>query len=104
MKTEAEIYLEYETAITQADSFARCAGELDSKLSSSLAETAGKTASLWKGEGAALFTSRCFLLQEKIEGQADTLRAVSETVRLIAQNIYEAEMRALEIAREDRAE
>ena len=104
MKTEAEIYLEYETAIAQADSFASCAGELDSKLVSSLAETAGKTASFWKGEGAALFSSRCSLLQERIAGQADTLRAVSETVRLIAQNIYDAEMRALEIARENGAE
>ena len=98
MKTEAEIYLEYETAIAQADSLARSAGDMEKTLGEGLMEVTGRTASFWKGEGASLFSSGCSALYEDISEKAQALQAVSETVRLIAQNIYEAEMRALEIA------
>ena len=98
MKTEAEIYLEYETAIAQADSLSGCAADMKSRLSEGLMETAGKTSSFWKGEGAGIFSSGCLSLNEDILGKAQALQAVSETVRMIAQNIYEAEMRALSIA------
>ena len=98
MKTEEEIYLEYKTAIAQADSFAACAADMKRTLSGGLMETAGIISASWKGEGASLFSSGCVSLNEDILEKEQILRNVSETVRLIAQNIYEAEMRAQSIA------
>ena len=98
MKTKAEIYQEYETAILQADRLAEEAGAMRSELGSGAENILALLSGSWKGEAADIFTEKCGLLMEKAGQIGNSLNEASDAVRTIARNIYNAEMRALEIA------
>ena len=97
-KTEAEIYLEYEKAIAQAETLMRLAEELDSAVAGEAKEAAAALAAVWKGECADFFYEKCDLLTQKCAESISSLKKSAEAVRTIAQNIYNAEMQALRLA------
>ena len=98
MKTKAEIFLEYETAILQADRLAEEAGAMKAEVSARAEEILTSLAGSWKGEAADVFYGKCGLLMEKAGQIGNSLNEAADAVRTIARNIYNAEMRALEIA------
>ena len=98
MKTEAEIYLEYEKALSQAETLTRLAGELASAVAEETKETAAALETVWKGESAEAFYAKCGILAQKWSDCASSLTKTAEAVRTIAQNIYSAEMQALRLA------
>ena len=99
MKTESEIILEYETAVSQADSLEHSADEMSRTVHGKIMEIRERLAVSWQGEGAEAFQEKCAVLSGKSEQACGALREIGGAIRTIAQNIYNAEMRSLEIAR-----
>ncbi len=52
----------------------------------------------WKGDSATAYLHKSEDLREKAERTIKNLRDTAEVIRTIAQNIYDSEMQALEIA------
>ena len=98
VKTEAEIYLEYEKALSQAETLMQLAGELNSSVAGDTKETTAALETVWKGESAEAFYAKCGILTQKWSDCASSLTKTAEAVRTIAQNIYNAEMQALRLA------
>ncbi|MBQ9065523.1 MAG: WXG100 family type VII secretion target [Blautia sp.] len=98
MKTEAEIYLEYETAIAQAESLTAAAENIRKSLSEGINELSGIMSASWKGQSAEAFASKCSAFQEKAGRISQALMESAEVIRTIADNIYQAEMNALMLA------
>lgn len=98
MKTEAEIYLEYEKALSQAETLLQLAGELNSSAAGDTKEIAAALGTVWKGESAEAFYAKCSILTQKWSDCASSLTKTAEAVKTIAQNIYNAEMQALRLA------
>lgn len=53
--------------------------------------------SKWKDENSKLFISKYNYIDEKLTNYAKQLMRVAETVHKIAENVYRAEMEALEV-------
>ncbi|MBP3901980.1 MAG: hypothetical protein J6D53_11110 [Blautia sp.] len=98
VKTEAEIYLEYEKAMSQAETLMLLAGELDSAVAAETKETAAALTAVWKGESAEAFLVKCSALGQKCTDCTSSLTKSAEAIKTIAQNIYNAEMQALRLA------
>ncbi len=98
MRTEAEIYLEYEKAMSQAETLMQLAGELDSAVAAETRETAAVLTAVWKGESAEAFLAKCDTWGQKCADCTSSLTKSAEAVKTIAQNIYNAEMQALRLA------
>ena len=99
MKTEAEIFMEYEAALKQADSLSEAAQEIKTAVVEGTESAEASLSASWKGEGAEAFGGKCGVLREKAEGISRVLTETADAVRTIAENIYQAEMRALAIAK-----
>lgn len=98
MKTEAEIFLEYEAALKQADSLSEAAQEIRTAVAEGTESAALSLSASWKGEGAEAFEGKCKILREKAGAISRALADTADAVRTIAGNIYHAEMKALAIA------
>ena len=60
MKTEAEIYLEYEKALSQTETLMQLAAEINSSVAGDTKETTAALETVWKGEEPSrrIFTMR----------------------------------------------
>lgn len=54
----------------------------------------------WKGENAVKYTQKLNTLETKISNNAKGLERSAQTIQTMAENIYRAELRAIEIARQ----
>lgn len=100
MKTEYEIYLDYHQAIRQADKLDELASELERVGGTQLQEALGQVRANWSGENADTFMRKTAVLSSQNSKNVQKLRSIASTIRTIARNTYNAEMRALRIAQE----
>ena len=99
---EYTIEMDFKKAKKQARELREAAGSLDLLATQSLGEFMAALAGGWRGEGAAAYIRKMKELQTAISQTASNLKEVSSEVEDAAQRIYDAEMEALEIARERR--
>lgn len=98
--SEATIYFNFEQAKRQANELDALANRL-SKMATSDLDGAMQTVSAnWKGSNASAYLSKGNKLENEMVSTANSLHKVASDIRTIAQNIYNAEMRALAIAQE----
>lgn len=99
-KTLYQIKMDFRQAKAQADRIDALANRMykisDQEYESTLRTINGS----WNGENAEAFVAKGIQLQVKIRQSAADLRKAAQTIRRIAQNTYEAEMRAYNIARQ----
>lgn len=99
MKSSSEIRFDFRNAMEQARRLDVLADRIDQQVTNKLDETTQSVHAAWKGGNAAHYISKTQDLRQQIHQSARTLRDIAEDIRRIARRIYEAEMRALEIAR-----
>lgn len=94
------IQISFQEAIGQADSLSSCAGDLKN-VQRQLDSIMGTLQSGWSGDAASQFMEKCTALQQKLGRASTDLDQISTSIRSIARAYYEAEMRALELAKTD---
>lgn len=99
MKTSSEIRFDYQKALEQARRLDALADSMNRRAAGRLGEAAQCIHAAWKGDSAARYLGKTQELRRQIRQNTAVLRAAAADVRRIARQIYEAEMRALEIAR-----
>lgn len=97
---ESTIYMNYRQAVNQAERLQEQAEQLSRIANTRMADMMVRLNGNWKGENAEIYLAKCAALQEKIGRTARGLFAAAAAIRTAAERTYQAEMRALELARQ----
>lgn len=103
MKSSSEIRFDFQNAMEQAKKLDALADNIERRVVNKLDETSQSVHAAWKGDSANRYLIKTQELQRQIRQTANALRNTAQDIRQIARRIYEAEMRALEIARNRKA-
>lgn len=98
MKTKAQIQMDFAEAKKRASEIEEIASDLSNVSKRDMENTMGNIAAAWKGDSARQYLGKAERLQNDIQKTAGELQKVASTIRVVAQNIYNAEMEALRIA------
>lgn len=98
MATRQSIEFDFREARSQADKLDSIADNLGNLAKDKLGDSMQTLSQNWKGENADAYLSKGSSLQNSISSSASELHGIASDIRTIAQNIYNAEMAALEIA------
>lgn len=98
MKSKAWIRMDFAKARKEADRLDQIATQLRGLSKQKLEESMGRLASAWTGTNSRLFLQKEGQLQRDIDQTVKELNEIAADIRRIAQRIYDAEMRAYEIA------
>lgn len=98
MRSSNEIQFDFQNAMEQARKLDELANCIDRRVSGKLEETSQSVYAAWKGDSAIRYINKTQELRRQIQQTVNSLRETAEDIRRIARRIYEAEMRALEIA------
>lgn len=97
--SESTIRMNFNNALRQAEQLDRLATELSRLSGNELSGSLSSIAAAWKGDSSNLFLQKGNALAGQISDSANALRSAASDIRSIAQRTYNAEMRALELAR-----
>lgn len=103
MANEISIKVDFIKAKRQAEEFEKIADQLRAIANGEIDGAMSGVSSGWKGDSADLFLKKGNKLKEDVIKTANQLDAAARTLRQNAQSIYNAEMRALEIAKKREA-
>jgi len=95
MASAHKIRMDFELAKRQAQRLEEVAGKMDRIADGQMADAMERLAAGWTGENSVKFIKKESRLQSEMGSTADSLRRVADTIREIAQNVYEAEMSAI---------
>lgn len=98
MATRESIEFDFRQAKEQAKQLDAIADSLGSLAKDKLSGSMQTLSQNWKGENASAYLSKGSTLQSNISSSSSELHQIASDIRTIAQNIYNAEMAALEIA------
>lgn len=99
MKSSSEIRFDFQNAMGQAKKLDALADSMERRVVNKLDETSQSVHTAWKGDNASRYLGKTRELQRQIRQTVSDLRTTAGAIRRVARQIYEAEMRALEIAR-----
>ena len=97
-KSGFEIRMDYKNAIRQADSLTEVARELRRTADNDLQYCVAEISNNWTGDNSTAYVNKCNMLKSNILKTADRLEKTAVTIRKIAKNTYDAEMKALQLA------
>ena len=98
-KSIFEIQMDRENAIRQADALEQTAKELTNAVNRDMQDCMGEISRNWTGSNASAYIRKCGMLKSNVLITAGKLNKTADTIRRIATNTYDAEMRALVLAR-----
>ena len=98
MKSLYEIDLDYRRAMNQAAELDQLASQLDTQANDNFPGIIEQVKGAWQGDNANKYVSKANNLPGKMKGAAEDLRTIASTIRTIAQNTYNAEKTAYELA------
>lgn len=98
--SESVINFNYQKAIEKAGELERAATQLQSSAKEDLGMIVSAIKKDWEGMNSTEFVAKCKSEEREIEATIAQMKAVAATIRSMAKRIYDAEMRALAIARE----
>lgn len=98
-KTLDTIEMDFRNAIRQADELEQVAKNLHMLADDEIQACLSKVAANWKGENATAFCKKGAIVGNHISHSASDLENAAEAMRQIANNLYEAEKKNYEIAR-----
>ena len=99
MASEYSIRMDYARAQAAAAKLDEVADGIERMMEHDYPDILGDVRYNWKGENADRFQGKSEEVREKMLTVVKRLRETANTIRTIAKNTYDAEMRALEIAR-----
>ena len=94
------IELNYRQAINQARQLEKVAKNLLSMSDEEMVSIINETAKNWQGINAEQYIKKCKKIENQISKVSSEISRTATTIRTMAKNIYDSEMRALELARE----
>lgn len=97
-KTLNEIRMNFRVANAMADRLQELAGKMSSLANERYYGTLRNISNNWKGENAEAYLRKGEKVKDRMSRTAADLRNAAETVRTIAKNTYDAEMKAWQIA------
>lgn len=97
-KSAYEIRMDYNDAIRQADSLDQVAREMQKLANRNLQDCVSDISHSWTGNNSAAYIRKCNILKSNVLKTSDNLNRTADTIRRIAKNTYDAEMRALRLA------
>lgn len=92
------IEMDFSKAEQQASELEEIASSLNTMSDKDLGGTLDELAKNWTGDNAVKYLKKGESLQGNLETTASAIQAVADVIRRIAEEIYEAEMRAWERA------
>ena len=98
MASRQTIIFNYKNALSQADKLDGVAKKLKGISSNDLNNTLSSLDKSWNGDNAWAFIGKGKNIQQKVNASASSINAVADEIRRTAKRIYDAEMRAIEIA------
>ena len=99
MRTSYQIYCDYVRAITKANRIEGVARTLNTVSNRYLSDEIDNLSQQWQGDAIHIVRSKGAEISTSITDQARNLFRLADTMRAIARRNYNAEMRALELAR-----
>ena len=97
-KTAHTIYLDYQKAMRQADRLEEAAKKIRNEKSS-LHSCRGSISSAWKGDNASAFIRKVSVVENDLASIEKSIRNAAAVIRRIAKETYDAEQRALTMAK-----
>lgn len=101
MKTEAQIHFNFANARARANELDEAADALQRKCVKGMESVHEDLSGGWRGDSANRFTQKMMWLQGDIQQSVMELQQIAGMIRKNAQIIFDAEMEALRIAREN---
>lgn len=98
-KTSYSIYLDYRKAVSQAERLEKAAQELRKEYNR-MEDCYTSVSGAWKGDNANAYLAKIRKLQQEINRVEENITQAAIAVRRIARVTYDAEQRALELAKE----
>ena len=98
MSSKWMIKINYQRSLHQAEQLDTLAGQIKKVGTTELNQAKSAEAAGWKGENEAAMRKKTERLQENVKATAKSLKNIASTIRTIATDTYNAEMRAWEIA------
>ena len=99
MVSKAMIILNFQRANAQAAKLEELAERLRKTGKNDIGSARAAQAAGWKGENQDALNRKVEQLESKVVTTANSLKKTADAIRRIAQNTYNAEMRAWELAR-----
>ena len=99
-KTLGMIRMEYDKAMKQAEKLDQIAADLRRVADQRFTPSLSRINRAWKSDSSVKFVRKGNKLAEEIRTRAKEIEKAAKTVRTIARNTYNAEMRARQIAKE----
>lgn len=99
MASEYSIKMDYARAQAAAAKLDEVADGIKHMMDQEYPDIMGDVRYNWRGDNADQFQNKGEVLRDKMLTVEKNLRETADTIRRIAKNTYDAEMRALEIAR-----
>lgn len=100
MSSKYEIEMNFRAAKEQARRLDDIASRLGRISRNDYTNALQQVSNAWQGDNANIYLQKSNGLIGKMNATASDLERIASTIRQIAQNIYDAEMRAWEIAHE----
>lgn len=98
MRTSDAIRFDFQTAMNEAGKLDDIANTIEKRVAGGMEHAEQNVHVLWQGTSATHYIGQAQELRGQVEKTVQELRLTAEEIRRIARRMYEAEMRALEIA------
>lgn len=98
-KTARTILVEFKQVQEQIRALEECASELD-QIETQLQNLTAGLRGQWQGESADLYYLKCEDLGGKLSRGTKNLRETSDAIKQVAKRYYDAEMKAVELAKQ----
>ncbi len=99
MASEQTIQFNYNKALQQADSLLNISNDIRKIATDKLNDSIQAIDKNWDGENSKKFLAKSKTLKDQIEDSADDIRKISDAIKKMAKEIYDAEMESIRIAR-----
>ena len=100
MSSEHSIMLDFQQAKTRADELDEIASQIKNLTEKDFETDLQQLSKAWQGEAANQFLQKGILMKDKMLATAKRLNDTANTIRTTAKRTYDAEMKALELAKQ----
>ena len=99
MRTEHEIYMDFDRAMEQVGKLRAIAKDVESIGNDDVGGTKKSIQKDWTGDNSVAYVEKVEIVEGKIKDTGKDIRTVADTIETIAINTRDAELEAIEIAR-----
>lgn len=99
MASEQTIQFNYNKALQQADSLLNISNDIRKIATDKLNDSIQAIDKNWDGENSKKFLAKSKKLKDQVEDSADDIRRISDAIKKMAKEIYDAEMESIRIAK-----